>query len=230
MRIYTTFSMLAGLLLASSAFASTELVMNGGFETGTLSGWTSSNLGSGSCPMHSNDFNVSKVSATGCSSVANPSGSTYAAYAMNDGKGPLNYVLSQTLSVATGTTGGMFSFDLSSINTSDKNRTLAVFLKDTTTLNSLSLYSASTYSSNSAWKTINVDISAFLIAAAGDNIILSIDNYIPKSWTGPAGLGIDNVSVLANVSVNAVPEPDTYAMLLAGLSLMGFMVRRRKTS
>jgi len=26
----------------------------------------------------------------------------------------------------------------------------------------------------------------------------------------------------------AVPEPDTYAMLIAGLGLMGFMVRRRK--
>ena len=31
-------------------------------------------------------------------------------------------------------------------------------------------------------------------------------------------------------AVSAVPEPETYAMLLAGLGLMGFMVRRRKTS
>lgn len=228
MKIYTTFSMLTGLLLAGSASASTELVTNGGFETGTLSGWTSSGLGNGTCPMHAQDFNVSKKSATGCSSVANPSGSTYAAYAMNDGNGPLNYVLSQTLSVATGTTDGVFSFDLSSINSFDKNRTLTVFLKDKTTLHSLSIYSASTYSSNSAWKTISVDISSFLSAAAGDQIILSIDNYIPKTWTGPAGLGIDNISVMANAT--SVPEPASYATLLAGLGLMGFMVRRRKTS
>jgi PEP-CTERM motif len=36
-------------------------------------------------------------------------------------------------------------------------------------------------------------------------------------------LGIDNVSL----SVTAVPEPETYAMLLSGLGLMGFMARRR---
>ncbi len=30
--------------------------------------------------------------------------------------------------------------------------------------------------------------------------------------------------------VSAVPEPETYAMFLAGLGLMGFMARRRKTS
>jgi hypothetical protein len=35
-------------------------------------------------------------------------------------------------------------------------------------------------------------------------------------------------SVLASVS--AVPEPETYAMLLAGLGLMGFIARRRKTA
>jgi hypothetical protein len=30
------------------------------------------------------------------------------------------------------------------------------------------------------------------------------------------------------VSVTAVPEPGTYAMLLAGLGLIGTMVRRRR--
>lgn len=35
---------------------------------------------------------------------------------------------------------------------------------------------------------------------------------------------------LDNVSVTAVPEPETYAMMLAGLVLMGSVVRRRKSS
>ena len=45
-------------------------------------------------------------------------------------------------------------------------------------------------------------------------------------------LGGDNVgALLDNVSVSAVPEPETYAMFLAGLGLMGFIARRRsKTS
>ena len=33
-----------------------------------------------------------------------------------------------------------------------------------------------------------------------------------------------------NISVTAVPEPETYAMLLAGLGLMGSIARRRKPS
>jgi hypothetical protein len=33
---------------------------------------------------------------------------------------------------------------------------------------------------------------------------------------------------LDNVSVTAVPEPETYAMMLAGLGALGFMGRRRK--
>jgi hypothetical protein len=31
-----------------------------------------------------------------------------------------------------------------------------------------------------------------------------------------------------NISVSAVPEPETYAMMLAGLGLLGFVARRRK--
>jgi len=37
-----------------------------------------------------------------------------------------------------------------------------------------------------------------------------------------SGAVIDNVSVMT-----AVPEPETYAMLLAGLGLMGFLRRRK---
>ena len=40
--------------------------------------------------------------------------------------------------------------------------------------------------------------------------------------------GDNTGSILANVDVAAVPEPETYAMLLAGLGLIGFSARRRK--
>jgi len=39
----------------------------------------------------------------------------------------------------------------------------------------------------------------------------------------------DNVgALLDNVSISAVPEPETYAMLLVGLGLIGFSGRRNK--
>ena len=34
--------------------------------------------------------------------------------------------------------------------------------------------------------------------------------------------------VWATFAATPVPEPETYAMILAGLGLMGFMARRRK--
>lgn len=45
--------------------------------------------------------------------------------------------------------------------------------------------------------------------------------------------GFDNVTfgsavALEPPSVAAIPEPETYALMLAGLGLVGFMARRRK--
>ena len=38
-----------------------------------------------------------------------------------------------------------------------------------------------------------------------------------------------NVDKIGALSVTAVPEPESYAMMLAGLALMGTIVRRRKS-
>jgi hypothetical protein len=71
------------------------------------------------------------------------------------------------------------------------------------------------------------------------------DSFVVMTFGGDrlSGLGFDNVTwhgfdplltfdVAYNahdvtLTVAAVPEPETYAMLLAGLGLVGFAVRRR---
>ena len=58
-----------------------------------------------------------------------------------------------------------------------------------------------------------VDLSAF-------SLVTSI--YLDDSSIGGAGMAYDHFIFAP------VPEPETYAMLLAGLGLLGFMARRRK--
>jgi choice-of-anchor C domain-containing protein len=60
--------------------------------------------------------------------------------------------------------------------------------------------------------------NTFAFTATSSSTVLSFYS----SGSGNSG------AVLDNVSVAAVPEPETYAMLLAGLGLMGFVAQRRK--
>ncbi|MDN5836273.1 MAG: FxDxF family PEP-CTERM protein, partial [Nitrosospira sp.] len=39
-----------------------------------------------------------------------------------------------------------------------------------------------------------------------------------------------NLSITTSLNLAPVPEPETYAMFMAGLGLMGFMARRRQPS
>jgi hypothetical protein len=60
-------------------------------------------------------------------------------------------------------------------------------------------------------------------------------NFTPGS-DGTYSFGYQNVggdnfgALLDNVSVSAVPEPETYAMLLAGLGFVGFIALRKRRS
>lgn len=49
-------------------------------------------------------------------------------------------------------------------------------------------------------------------------------------WTSGSASASPQTAFLDNVTITAVPESETYAMMLAGLGLLGFIVRRRKES
>jgi hypothetical protein len=52
--------------------------------------------------------------------------------------------------------------------------------------------------------------------------VTGITNLLPSGVNGSV-----SIQYLSGNVVAAVPEPETYAMMLAGLGVMGFMVRRR---
>ena len=84
---------------------------------------------------------------------------------------------------------------------------------------------AVTFSSGTVGSLTDLDVSAagfsFQNVAAGDYLVKA-------SGTLSGGATLPNVAFIsANYTVTAVPEPESYAMLLAGLGLMGAIARRR---
>jgi len=67
--------------------------------------------------------------------------------------------------------------------------------------------------------------SNFSLTSGGDVAWSFTGNTLTVDWLGTDSEGLHSVSFQMAA---AVPEPETYAMLLAGLGLLGFVARRRK--
>ena len=108
---------------------------------------------------------------------------------------------------------------------------------------------ASTTVANNLLSVLNLDggsVSLYQEAGATDNLLgqYNFDGTTGSSWHTLAGLtgGSYYYQITGNAtgstgafysitsSVTPVPEPETYAMLLAGLGVVGSLYRRRKTS
>ena len=51
------------------------------------------------------------------------------------------------------------------------------------------------------------------------------DGLTPREWARTGAM----VAVVVGLNVAPVPEPETYALLLAGLGAVGFISRRRRS-
>lgn len=233
--------LLCAILLACSASVNaTELVVNGGFETGDLTGWTTSGLGtvSGTCPGSPRDWNVSNLgTSTGCVDPGNPVSGTYAAYNMFDGTGPLTYRLRQTISlpsaVATATLKWQDAlYDEHSTGSQPRVFTINI-LNGAGTSVLATLYTLSSpggMAASTGWVSHSVDATAALRSLQGQTVILEFAVFIPEVWTGAAGLGLDAVSL--NVAAPSVPAPSLgrsgIALLALAIALLGWFFSRRR--
>lgn len=214
--------------LTAAYAAPIELVNNGGFETGTFAGWTAvSNGSTGGCGV--NIWEVNATGHQGCQSsgitVAAPISGTYGAFNTFDGAAT-PYTLTQQITVPGSVLSATLSFlDEFQMSYSGALRTFSVDFYDASGSTLLgNVFSQNPgYTANQAWTLNSFDVTSLLSAQAGNTINLRFTEVIPQDFTGPAGFGLDNVSLKAEV-----PEPTSIALL--GLGLVSFAASRRKSA
>lgn len=78
-----------------------------------------------------------------------------------------------------------------------------------------------------AFDAAHTSLGVFTVDATGGSDVLGTHSFSGLvssiEWTGSPGY-----AQISTLTISPVPEPETYAMLLAGLGLLGFAARRRK--
>lgn len=230
--------LLATTVLAYAAFAAqaSELLTNGSFETGNYTGWTSVSQPGSSGALRVYSGNSSPVSLY--PTVGASSGSYYS---VTDQSGPGAYALLQSFVVPLGSNQVTLSFDMF-VNDQSGSGPLDRGLDFTFSGNQHARVDLLSNSSTAFDTGAGVLHNFYLNRDAGPNpnpytaYTFDISSYVTPGQTyqlrfaevdnmGYFQQGVDNVSIQA---ISAVPEPESYAMMLAGLGALGFVVRRRR--
>ena len=214
----------ASLILLLSCTHARAAVVNGSFESGDFTGWTTVTTGS---PFV--DWSVNGAGAgSGFFAPTSPQAGSFDAWNGFDGSGPMQFQLYQDVSLPLGSTllgwQDRIQWDFALTSTATQARSYDVEIRDPGT-NALlaTLYSFSTGTAiqvgDTGWQAHTADVSAF----AGSSVRLLFNESSPEAFTGPGQLEVDDV-VLQNPSA-VVPEPS--AWLMATLGAITLVARRR---
>ena len=192
--------------------AAGNLIVNGDFETGDFTGWTTAY--SGLDPL--NDWTVSSGYTCDWFCMDPPSG--YFAWNGFDGDGPSEFHLYQDVTIPAGieatlsfTYRFIWDFGFEGVGLDALPRHLIVQVRDPLTNAVLAtLYSTSTWPTtqslygDTGWVTITSDVSAF----AGSTIRVFFLEIIPEFFTGPAMIGFDNIALMEGAPVGVCDVGD----------------------
>jgi hypothetical protein len=226
---------IAAALAVPNVYAATEIVVNGGFETGNFSGWNVNDKGGSALFVESG----TESPATAHDTVAAAAGTFYA---VTDGTVGATALIQQFMigAVSQATlsfdmfvnSGEAVSIDASGLDhetggSFDPNQHVRVdilsadadvFDTGSGVLASLVTGLPGTVSATNPYVSYSFDLTSLL--AAGGTYQLRFAQVNNQAYLVQ---GIDNVSL----QVTAVPEPEIYALMLAGLGLVGMVARRR---
>jgi choice-of-anchor C domain-containing protein len=188
-----------------AAHAATEMIVNGGFESPV-------NAFAGSFMTFASGLDgwtINYGSVDLINSYWAPAAGSYSL----DLNGGSAGAISQSFATEIGKTYNVsFMMAGNPDNSGDNIKTISA---NVTAPNVFSFDIAGKSSANMGWVT-----QTFSFVATGTSSTLT---FVGDPANTAYGAALDQVSVM-----QAVPEPETYAMLLAGLGMMGYLARRRK--
>lgn len=207
---YAFLACAASLALALSAAPATAALLNGSFESGDLSSWTLTGPGSVVTTSTASDGTV--YSAVEGSYFAQLNGSSANVYT----------TLNQAFSLASaGTISGFANYlafdyapyaDDAFVSIIDNLSSTVIFYAD--------VHSVGNYG-DTGWTAFNASLNA-------GSYTLSAGVRNTGDGSNSPRLLLDNVSL--DSPTTAVPEPTTWALMIAGFGGAGAMLRRRRTT
>jgi hypothetical protein len=258
----TQIYVLAGLCIAFLVseirpVAAIELLINGNFETGNLSGWTASTqaLGTVSLCCDNRFANGSGVSSTGSGGSLGSGGLTkisgnYSVFGDFDGGTSVNSNFNNTdilkigLTQSFAKTGSLSSATLSfdfqvsgGQNAAGNNRPGGVQVRTLTAgfdaggVSDIAYtYDVPDYSLGiHPSQHVSLDVTALLNSLPDGTVTFDLERMVPQSFTSPGYFVGDNFSLQVAQLTADVPEPSTWAMMILGFAGVGYMAYRRKS-
>ncbi len=189
-----------------------QLLNNGNFSTGDFTGWTATTPSatffdfSGFAEYSQSVVPPGSSFGFGLFSTA-PAVGNHSVLEGFDGAGPGTVSISQDVTIPTNSTDTL-SFDYRAgwqINTGSESRIFKVDIEQPGSGNLLQSFMVLTAQAappgpaqivDTGNQQFSVDLSSF----AGQSVRISLDEYIPQSFTGPGQLEIDNVSLLSQAN------------------------------
>jgi len=202
-KIKTTLAIAAFAALAPVAHAA-DLITNGGFENSSFSG-TFQNIGAGN---GLSGWTIESGSVDLINTYWQPASGNYSL----DLNGNSAAVIAQSFATEVGKT---YTVTFNMAGNTDGGGAVKYITAGVNGDHSFTFDTTGQSRGNMGWTT-----QSFSFVADSTTSTLRFSGDSRNSYYGAA---LDNISVAA-----AVPEPETYAMLIAGLGLVGFMARRKK--